>query len=78
MRNNAEKLIAVAGQSREMEAWISRQLMAGQKPSQILAELGQGVVDRACAALANASIRLAIASSFMFALAFLGLAIGVP
>ncbi|RWC27738.1 MAG: hypothetical protein EOS27_20345 [Mesorhizobium sp.] len=38
----ADQLIAAAAKSAEIEAWISRQLTAGQKPSQILAEMGQG------------------------------------
>lgn len=39
---NAQRLIAAAARSAEFEVWISLQLKAGQKPSQILAELGQG------------------------------------
>lgn len=77
MKNVAERLIAVAGQSTEMETWISRQLYAGRKPSQILAELGQGGFDRACATLANVHTRLALASALTFALAFVSVAVGL-
>jgi hypothetical protein len=39
MRTVAEKLIAQAAKSPEHEAWISRQLMAQRRPSEILADL---------------------------------------
>ncbi|CDX49169.1 conserved hypothetical protein [Mesorhizobium plurifarium] len=38
-RSTAEKLIAEAAKSPEHEAWISRQLMAQRRPSEILADL---------------------------------------
>lgn len=77
--NPAEKLIAVAGQSAEMEAWISRQLKAGQKPSQILAELNQAqpLFDRVCNALASGSVRVAAGMSLTFAMTVVALAVGV-
>ncbi|TPM55320.1 hypothetical protein FJ959_18080 [Mesorhizobium sp. B2-2-4] len=39
MSTLADRLIAAAAMSPETEAWISRQLMAGQRPSQILAAI---------------------------------------
>ncbi|OBQ72364.1 hypothetical protein [Mesorhizobium loti] len=38
----ADRLIAAASTSPEVEAWISRQLMAGEKPSQIIETMLQG------------------------------------
>jgi len=43
MASIAEDLIAEAAKSPQHEAWISRQIMAGQKPSQILATLGRSI-----------------------------------
>ncbi|BAB54368.1 hypothetical protein [Mesorhizobium japonicum] len=37
--NVAESLIAEAAKSRKAEAWVSRQILAGRKPSEILADL---------------------------------------
>lgn len=37
--NPAEMLIAAAASSPEVEAWISLQLKAGRRPSEILADL---------------------------------------
>ncbi|WP_292229656.1 hypothetical protein, partial [Mesorhizobium sp.] len=41
MRTVAENLIAEAAKSREAEAWISRQLLAGRRPSEILTDLNR-------------------------------------
>ncbi|RWC47990.1 MAG: hypothetical protein EOS55_14090 [Mesorhizobium sp.] len=73
MKNVAERLIAVAGQSPEMEAWISRQLMAGQKPSQILSELdgADAMLDRACHFISrDLRIDIALTTSLVFAWVF--------
>ncbi|MBZ9985705.1 hypothetical protein LB572_01195 [Mesorhizobium sp. BH1-1-5] len=46
-RSIAEDLIAEAAKSPEHEAWISRQLMAQRRPSEILADLHGAATDPA-------------------------------
>jgi threonine dehydrogenase-like Zn-dependent dehydrogenase len=43
MRTVAEDLIAEAAKSPQHEAWISRQLMAQRRPSEILADLDRAI-----------------------------------
>ena len=47
MRTVAESLIAEAAKSPKHEAWISRQLMAQRRPSEILADLRGAATDPA-------------------------------
>jgi hypothetical protein len=72
----AHRLIAASETSPERFDWISRQLQAGRKPSEILRDL-ETTADRICAAMAAVGIRLAFASSATFALAFVWTAMGL-
>ncbi|MCF6111966.1 hypothetical protein [Mesorhizobium muleiense] len=69
----AERLITEAAKSPQTEAWISRQIMAGQKPSQILATL-----DRLCGKVGGdgaAGLTFACALVFVSTFAVLGWAL---
>ncbi len=69
----ADRLITESAKSRETEAWISRQIMAGQRPSQILATL-----DRLCGKVGGdgpAALSFACALVFVTTFAILGWAL---
>jgi len=66
----AHQLIAEAAKSPEAEAWVSRQLLAGQKPSQILAELRRATKPVIAAIGGDGPVGLTVASLVMFALPF--------
>lgn len=75
----ADRLIAAAARSPEHEAWISRQLFAGQKPSQILATLDRAInPDRLIKAIGGdgtAGLTFACALVFVSTFAVLGWAL---
>ena len=69
----ADRLIAAAERSPEVEAWISRQLTAGQKPSQILHTLdgNDNALDRACHFISqDLRTDIALTASLVFAFVF--------
>jgi hypothetical protein len=78
--NPAEQLIAEAAKSPEHEAWISRQILAGQRPSQILATLGRAVDPAALLRQAGGDgpVGLTVACVIMFALPFFALGFLLP
>jgi hypothetical protein len=78
--NPAEQLIAEAAKSPEHEAWISRQILAGQRPSQILATLGRAVDPAKVIAAAGGDgpAGLTVACIIMFALPFFALGFLLP
>ncbi|TPN79992.1 hypothetical protein [Mesorhizobium sp. B1-1-2] len=66
VRSAAERLIAEAAKSRDVEAWIVRQILAGQRPSQILSTL-----DRLAGKIAgDGAAGLTFASVLVFATTF--------
>ncbi|RWF78258.1 MAG: hypothetical protein EOS26_05830 [Mesorhizobium sp.] len=70
----ADRLIAEAAKSRDAEAWISRQILAGQKPSQILSHL-----DRLAGKVASdGAAGLAFASALVFVSTFAVLGWALP
>ncbi|OBQ68380.1 hypothetical protein EFV37_25225 [Mesorhizobium loti] len=72
MKTVAESLIAEAAKSREAEAWVTRQLLAGRKPSEILADLRRAAdPSRVIAAIGgDGPAGLTFACVLMFALPF--------
>ncbi|MBZ9719131.1 hypothetical protein LB519_14880 [Mesorhizobium sp. AD1-1] len=73
-RTTADRLIAEAAKSRDAEAWISRQILAGQKPSQILATL-----DRLAGRIGgDGAASLTFASVLVFASTFAVLGWALP
>lgn len=72
----AERLIAEAAKSSEVEAWISRQILAGQRPSEILAEMDRLGVSKPWRGDGPAGLTMACA--VMFALPFLSLGYLLP
>ncbi|TIO72200.1 hypothetical protein [Mesorhizobium sp.] len=74
----SEQLIAAAATSERLEVWISRQLSAGEKPSQILATMRR-MTGHLFAAIGNdGQVGLTFASILMFALPFLALGFVLP
>lgn len=72
----ADRLIAEAAKSREVEAWISRQILAGQRPSEILAEMDR--LGTSKTRLSDGPAGLTVACLVMFALPFLALGFILP
>jgi hypothetical protein len=71
----SDRLIAEAAKSRDAEAWISRQILAGQKPSQILATLDRSTdAERMVRSIGgDGPVGLTLASILMFATPFIAL-----
>ena len=76
----ADQLIAEAAKSPEHEAWIARQILAGQRPSQILATLGRAVdpANVVAGAGGDGPAGLTVACLIMFALPFAALGFLLP
>ncbi|ODA94967.1 hypothetical protein BFX40_20250 [Mesorhizobium sp. SEMIA 3007] len=72
MKTIAESLIAEAAKSREAEAWVSRQILTGRRPSEILADLRRAAnPSRIIAAVGgDGPAGLTFACVVMFALPF--------
>lgn len=74
----AEQLIAAAATSERLELWISRQILAHEKPSQILATMARAPGDLFAAIGRDGAPALTFACLIMFALPFFALGFLLP
>lgn len=76
--STADQLIAAAATSPKLETWISRQIIAGEKPSQIVATMARMPGNLFAAIGGDGAPALAFACVVMFALPFLALGLVLP
>ncbi|RUW69832.1 hypothetical protein [Mesorhizobium sp. M2A.F.Ca.ET.067.02.1.1] len=74
----ADQLIAAAATSERLELWISRQILAHERPSQILATMARAPGDLFAAISRDGAPALTFACLIMFALPFFALGFVLP